>query len=145
MLWVLIKFKHLNERFLMSIYTTNVFKKKLKIINIFWLKRHFIGSYEAVCTALHCTLWGYLCHIMEKTLLNTKDKSCIQTNFFFLFELYTMGKCAFRTYAHREDPDQPRHLSSLIRQSLFCLLTLVLLNPDIHCLCKQCRSRSVGF
>ena len=27
----------------------------------------------------------------------------------------------------------------------FCLLTLVLLNPDIPCLCKQCRSRSVGF
>ena len=25
------------------------------------------------------------------------------------------------------------------------LLTLVLLNPDIPCLCKQCRSRSVGF
>ena len=24
-------------------------------------------------------------------------------------------------------------------------LTLVLLNPDIPCLCKQCRSRSVGF
>ena len=27
----------------------------------------------------------------------------------------------------------------------FTLLTLVLLNPDIPCLCKQCRSRSVGF
>ena len=25
------------------------------------------------------------------------------------------------------------------------LLTLVLLNPDLSCLCKQCRSRSVGF
>ena len=25
------------------------------------------------------------------------------------------------------------------------VLTLVLLNPDIPCLCKQCRSRSVGF
>ena len=25
------------------------------------------------------------------------------------------------------------------------VLTLVLLNPDITCLCKQCRSRSVGF
>ena len=28
---------------------------------------------------------------------------------------------------------------------LTMLLTLVLLNPDIPCLCKQCRSRSVGF
>ena len=26
-----------------------------------------------------------------------------------------------------------------------CYLTLVLLNPDIPCLCKQCSSRSVGF
>ena len=26
-----------------------------------------------------------------------------------------------------------------------CFLTLVLLNPDMPCLCKQCRSRSVGF
>ena len=26
-----------------------------------------------------------------------------------------------------------------------CTLTLVLLNPDILCLCKQCRSRSDGF
>ena len=25
------------------------------------------------------------------------------------------------------------------------ILTLVLLNPDRSCLCKQCRSRSVGF
>ena len=25
------------------------------------------------------------------------------------------------------------------------VLTLVLLNPDLPCLCKQCRSRSVGF
>ena len=28
---------------------------------------------------------------------------------------------------------------------LICLLTVVLLTPDKPCLCKQCRSRSVGF
>ena len=33
-----------------------------------------------------------------------------------------------------------RKLSMVLR-----LLTLVLLNPDIPCLCQQCRSRSVGF
>ena len=38
---------------------------------------------------------------------------------------------------HQRMPDQ--HLYSIV------LLTLVLLNPDIPCLCKQCRSRSVGF
>ena len=37
--------------------------------------------------------------------------------------------------------------TSWIRQLVQALfyLTLVLLNPDIPCLCKQCRSRSVGF
>ena len=34
--------------------------------------------------------------------------------------------------------------SGLLCFGLFSL-TLVLLNPDIPCLCKQCRSRSVGF
>ena len=48
------------------------------------------------------------------------------------------------------------HIACTISQKLtkFCVLvllihnislTLVLLNPDIPCLCKQCRSRSVGF
>ena len=38
------------------------------------------------------------------------------------------------------------NLSFLFPGSPFPLhLTLVLLNPDIPCLCKQCRSRSVGF
>ena len=33
----------------------------------------------------------------------------------------------------------------LVSWKIVFLLTLVLLNPDIPCLCKQCRSRSVGF
>ena len=36
-----------------------------------------------------------------------------------------------------------------VKLQLFCfysyILTLILLNPNIPCLCKQCRSRSVGF
>ena len=36
-------------------------------------------------------------------------------------------------------------LHCLLRQVYLNILTLVLLNPDIPCLCKQCRSRSVGF
>ena len=32
-----------------------------------------------------------------------------------------------------------------VQPKLLCNLTLVLLNPDISCICKQCRSRSVGF
>ena len=32
-----------------------------------------------------------------------------------------------------------------IIHTYMCLLTLVLLSPDMPCLCKQCRSLSVGF
>ena len=39
------------------------------------------------------------------------------------------------------DPSQDSSLTVTFRSSL----TLVMLNPDIPCLCKQCRSRSVGF
>ena len=34
---------------------------------------------------------------------------------------------------------------SSVNLILLTQLTLVLLNPDIHCFCKQCKSRSVGF
>ena len=37
------------------------------------------------------------------------------------------------------------HLALVRSHLLDAAHTLVLLNPDIHCLCKQCRSRSVGF
>ena len=37
------------------------------------------------------------------------------------------------------------HTPSYVWNIAKCNLTLALLNPDIPCLCKQCRSRSVGF
>ena len=63
-------------------------------------------------------------------------------------------------FANNGDPDQmPQNAASDL--GLHCLaitvlgfldynevcrvLTLVLLNPDMSCLCKQCKSRSVGF
>ena len=39
----------------------------------------------------------------------------------------------------------PLQNSDKIFQVFPFTLTLVLLNPDITCLCKQCRSRSVGY
>ena len=39
----------------------------------------------------------------------------------------------------------PGHTCFPSASESWLLLTLVLLNPDIPCLCKQCRSRSVGF
>ena len=39
------------------------------------------------------------------------------------------------------------HMIDIVLQAAVssCTLALVLLSPDIPCLCKQCRSRSVGF
>ena len=63
---------------------------------------------------------------------------------------YVFGQ---KIWANSADPDQmPQNIIS--DQCLyFChsdhsftdKLTLVLLNPDMPCLCKQCRSTSVGF
>ena len=45
--------------------------------------------------------------------------------------------------SRNEQPDNV--YASQIKKPALILKTLVLLNPDIPCLCKQCRSRSVGF
>ena len=45
-------------------------------------------------------------------------------------------------------PEFSDHFSKIVRcyeGNGYITLTLVLLDPDIPCLCKQCRSRSVGF
>ena len=53
--------------------------------------------------------------------------------------------------ANSVDPDQMLHsVASDLGLHFYGMLgvnglTLALLNPDIPCLCKQCRSRSVGF
>ena len=54
-------------------------------------------------------------------------------------------------FAHVQDDMNPFILRMLedtfrlTRPYLILLLTLVLLNPDMSCLCKQCSSRSAGF
>ena len=50
--------------------------------------------------------------------------------------------CRDRTSRYSEKRDG--FLNRIVTNAKHCL-TLVLLNPDIPCLCKQCRSRSVGF
>ena len=47
-------------------------------------------------------------------------------------------------YTEYNEPHESRTNKDIIDVS-FRLLTLVLLSPDMSCLCKQCRSRSVGF
>ena len=49
-------------------------------------------------------------------------------------------------HLHMQSRNFVGHTSYCGKLARFWFLTLVLrLNPDIHCLCKQCRSRSVGF
>ena len=48
--------------------------------------------------------------------------------------------------ADASDEDKPfLDFNLSASNAIWILLTLVLLNPNIPCLCKQCRSRSVGF
>ena len=53
---------------------------------------------------------------------------------------YKMNPCYTRSnlnaYVKSEDPNWPGERP--------CILTLVLLTPDMLCLCKQCRSKSVA-
>ena len=54
----------------------------------------------------------------------------------------------FRMCGHADGSEFSLGAHALVGNSMsssLCILTLVLLNPDIPCLCKQCRSRSVGF
>ena len=55
---------------------------------------------------------------------------------------YSSRKALFST---RSCVEVPLHLENLQNIKSDSILTLVLLNPDKFCLCKQCRSRSVGF
>ena len=41
--------------------------------------------------------------------------------------------------------NEPKSLIFKVIVTKSNILTLVLMNPDMSCLCKQCRSRSVGF
>ena len=68
----------------------------------------------------------------------------------------TLTKTHVRIYEKCRNPDQivrlhslPRkcviHVCSYLPRHIYLPLTLVLLSPDITCICKQCGSRSVGF
>ena len=49
-------------------------------------------------------------------------------------------KEVFGAYAHSKDTDQPAKLHNMIRAlsiTLICILTLVMLNPDIPCLANS--------
>ena len=52
----------------------------------------------------------------------------------------------FHYHVNNKAADQPMQTHNLVRilQCAIHILTLVLRNQDIPCLCKQCRSRSVG-
>ena len=71
-------------------------------------------------------------------------KKCLPCNFFFLCVCwgFTAQPTPWSHVKHSQFIWPQVYWAGLI-WGLF--LTLVLLNPDIHCLCKQCRSRTVGF
>ena len=81
--------------------------------------------------------------------------TCVHT--FVQKEVHKYARTHIPMYARMENPKTicPRHhlmrghknikVYPLTLTGSVSVLTLVLLNVDIKCLCKQCRSRSVGF
>ena len=70
---------------------------------------------------------------------------CILYSLVFMDHPYTPCNCKIIT-KYFPCPFYTYHLAESTHSvNPYLTLTLVLLNPDIPCLCKQCRSRSVGF
>ena len=89
-----------------------------------------------------------------KWLHKTDNKFKCQTKLSFSIKILSFGAIehpfSVNTFSEggKSNFDRVVSLVSYLfhgRFFLLNLLTLVLLNPDIPCLCKQCRSRSVGF
>ena len=81
-------------------------------------------------TAQMCRLiWAFAVCICWRTFLHGKAHMCITEMF------YWQGRGPHVDWTHVCNSELHHNYP----------LTLVLLNPDIPCLCKQCRSRSVGF
>ena len=101
---------------------------KCRLRQTFVLAAVFVG---AVSIALIVEPEVYTVHLKHK---------CVK------HEKMALGQCM-----NSKDPDQGKaphkahFLAKMYFFFFFYFLTLVLLSPDIPCLCKQCRSRSVGF
>ena len=60
---------------------------------------------------------------------------------FFHYHHSPQQRLIFIEWSWQTDVSESNVIGTCTRQTL----ALVLLNPDMSCLCKQCRSRSVGF
>ena len=69
----------------------------------------------------------------KKSIINLSVEFAFKTSIDFFF--HSISPLKHMLYAFVRN-DYPKYV---------CIINLVLLNPDIPCFCKQCRSRSVGF
>ena len=79
------------------------------------------------------TFWHNLAHLMNKMF-------SLLPVFYLYISLQRNTETEYGVYLYKRDP-----IKFCDMQNLHHTLTLVMLNSDISCLCKQCRSRSVGF
>ena len=96
------------------------------------------------------TLWykWVIIHRASKTTQQLKRSIYDNSGICVLFSIKKYTFCVFiRSFLWRTGEKLSRIIFNYTVLTLAMLnkLTLVLLNPDISCLCKQCRSRSVGF
>ena len=91
-------------------------------------------------------LWLLVCFPIQQVPAFIYNKSLLKRDRLKGKNLLPRGT---KFYLFKVDPFYKGSLNNFERVALLniyhFLLILVLLNPDIPCLCKQCRSRSVGF
>ena len=110
-------------------YSSSILLDKPKL----WSKTYYNFSfYTKTCCEVSSEIdkWG-----------NFKNKTniCIVCSFLTVIPLIQEGQSSVT------DASLCTSTGELLRRLSLPMLTLVLLNPDMSCLCKQCRSRSVGF
>ena len=93
------------------------------------------------CYHIYVGFWGFFWHMNSNNLPNPEGASSSMKNEAFITCIFLASTPILLA---RRWEDGGSSLTS-ISSSSTTKLTLVLLNPDIPCLCKQFRSRSVGF
>ena len=125
----------------------------LRDCDLYWVSSLIILQKQFVVKEK--TVWGYFCkYFYYMNIAYIISHTDLLANKYFRLHLRTstcmkMGSCT-TVHIQRASIHIPAvHYHSRGSLNFFYYIlsniTLVLLNPDIPCLCKQCRSRSVGF
>ena len=83
--------------------------------------------------------------ISTKALLDSAQSGSVPLQLIWVQALFLMYRWKRWYVLSLKARDDDHLVLYILFNIILVILTLVLLNPDIPCLCKQCRTRSVGF